>query len=196
MLSTWVGCFRTLLFRTLSVCIYRSDSDEFWLQEHKSFPNMKIKLSDHMTTNIWIRSVTDIKTSSFSGLIGSKAETGYKVLFPFPLLMLNQEELVCLCLCTFLSFFTPSVTLPFLLHILSYSSSSFQRKNPDVWGSGSAGSGSGRWCVVSPFPLGIRHVRMYAALVAARRQPFSSCGRKTSHCQDVSMVLVYFYLIT
>lgn len=35
----------------------------------------------------------------------------------------------------------------------------------------------------TPFPLGSRHVRMYAALVALRRRPFSSWKRENTVCQ-------------
>lgn len=58
----------------------------------------------------------------------------------------------------------------------------FQRKNQDFCGSCSADSASGQETRMfpgdTPFPLGIRHVRMYAALVALRRQPFSSWKRQ------------------
>lgn len=40
------------------------------------------------------------------------------------------------------------------------------------------------------FPLGIRHVRMYAALVALRRRPFSSWERENTVRQHRAKLLL------
>lgn len=78
-------------------------------------------------------------------------------------------------------FFCDASYLKCCFFVFSFSLSflAFYRKNPYFWGSCRTDSPSGletaMFPAATPFPLGTRHVLMYVALVALRRQPFSSC---------------------